>query len=758
MTLALVSLLLLPLLQDPGAGRLWSGAILGADGVARTSPAATRERIEEDLARLRLEWAARRDPAAAQAALERLRLSVNDARFAGDRAPLYAAVARERARVLAATGRKEEARAALGEFLLPEGFRLADGSRPELIPPDAAAVAAARRAAADPELTGFRDKLGPLRRPPAEEPDAASPIEQEPAVAGLSPAAEEILSRSFGPPSPALEREVRRLLADGGDKEILNLGLRAAPALARLVLERLEGADAAGPGDPLDLLLRVDPAGTLELMNAVLDRAPDAWALHALELLLRRGDPHLVDGLWIDDAGNQPRPRPGLASLTVRLLRRPLTRWRALPLLSAQVDFEALDPRLARTVADLAAELGPVDAGGLLDLLLAGERPAAGTESVWSLLLEEGRPGWLRQRAAAAFLLRPDWGRSTEALLLLLAAGPADARPAFDLRKLPDLLEEVGWPALVAGLAQRPDLAERILPPAGLAADRPPAARAFAIAAAARLERAGVEEAALDLLADPAVVGSNRDLTVTLDLLVPLFPEDARRQAAFLRLVLREPSLPEEVRERLLGDFGPLPVPAAAALAREILDRYPPAGDTLPTRRAIAALARAPRPEDRAILTEALRTAESPEVLASAVEGLRRIGTAEAGLELARALRLVGDPGVRDRIEQALAAIRSQIQQEQEWLEQVSPPAPETGPEADPRAAALRELLAMLADPDPEFRAEAAGVLAGFGVFEAAPAVIRLLRDPDEQVRRAARQAVERLKRGGAPAPPKLLF
>lgn len=71
--------------------------------------------------------------------------------------------------------------------------------------------------------------------------------------------------------------------------------------------------------------------------------------------------------------------------------------------------------------------------------------------------------------------------------------------------------------------------------------------------------------------------------------------------------------------------------------------------------------------------------------------------------------------------------------------------------------AALPEILRLLSDPDPEIRAEAVDLLVDHPSPEAVPQLIARLADADETVRSLAAEALEQLGRGAAPAIPALI-
>ncbi|MEW6074421.1 MAG: HEAT repeat domain-containing protein [Planctomycetota bacterium] len=132
------------------------------------------------------------------------------------------------------------------------------------------------------------------------------------------------------------------------------------------------------------------------------------------------------------------------------------------------------------------------------------------------------------------------------------------------------------------------------------------------------------------------------------------------------------------------------------------------------------------------------------ELGALAASVLPRFGTDEAVSYLLNGLRSELDP-IRAACQSGLAHLEEYHRLQRAWEERTE--------RRQTRASAVVELAAILADADPLVRAEAARALATLEGVEHLPAIVRLLRDPDEGVRQAAREALERLN-APRPAPP----
>jgi len=109
----------------------------------------------------------------------------------------------------------------------------------------------------------------------------------------------------------------------------------------------------------------------------------------------------------------------------------------------------------------------------------------------------------------------------------------------------------------------------------------------------------------------------------------------------------------------------------------------------------------------------------------------------EAAEVLLDGMRRAFDDSVRSACMKALERIR-EFREEEEKVH-----ARRTA--ALDRDQAILDLLALLEDPEPEIRAEAARGLATLGAVDALPRLIRLLRADSDVVRAAAREAIERL-------------
>jgi hypothetical protein len=100
------------------------------------------------------------------------------------------------------------------------------------------------------------------------------------------------------------------------------------------------------------------------------------------------------------------------------------------------------------------------------------------------------------------------------------------------------------------------------------------------------------------------------------------------------------------------------------------------------------------------------------------------------------------DAGYRTNVLNAVESIRTYQEARERWASR------RLGKQT--RAKATEELAAMLDEKDALIRAEAAKGLATLGAIEVLPRLIRLLQDPSEDVRKAAREALDRLNRMAA--------
>ncbi|MBC8330041.1 MAG: HEAT repeat domain-containing protein [Planctomycetes bacterium] len=395
--------------QEGAAGKLWSGVLVpkGSGDPLDTPAEAGADGLARHMAEIQVAWQTERNLVQCDQQWQYLWLVVNDARYTGERAPLYVDYALGRARFLESTGRLAEARATLDSFLLPAQGPEMLMWQAELVGATPAAAAAAAAAANDPAILEQRQGLDlRLGGAAADSPPAAEGAGGDPG----RPLADDLrrilpedrfafLESAFGLPSRSLDREVQRMFDDQNDKGLANLGLRAAPSLAYRVLAALEDPVVDSLFDPLEVLLRIDPEGAVALMDSFLEQAPESWRFHVLELLEERMPHNLIGGLWTSGE-SWPRPPSRLASLTGRLLLTERLRTRVWPLLLNQANAGAFGPELTWLVGDLIRKDGQDGALWIMQLLAPDGYPKPRTEALWRRLLDEDDRPAVRELAA----------------------------------------------------------------------------------------------------------------------------------------------------------------------------------------------------------------------------------------------------------------------------------------------------------------------------------------------------------------------
>lgn len=159
---------------------------------------------------------------------------------------------------------------------------------------------------------------------------------------------------------------------------------------------------------------------------------------------------------------------------------------------------------------------------------------------------------------------------------------------------------------------------------------------------------------------------------------------------------------------------------------------------------AVEALSQRPEPEALLELAASVEGASlvsdrdrRTEVSHRAIRALTSKLTEEAGELLLAAASRVPTEGCRDEALKGVETIRAYLDSVDNWQRRRASSAT--------REAAVLRLLDLLRDHDPVLRAEALRSLATLRAVEHLPAVIEALRDADESVREAAREALERL-------------
>jgi HEAT repeat protein len=109
----------------------------------------------------------------------------------------------------------------------------------------------------------------------------------------------------------------------------------------------------------------------------------------------------------------------------------------------------------------------------------------------------------------------------------------------------------------------------------------------------------------------------------------------------------------------------------------------------------------------------------------------------EAAETLLKGLGSTADENVRKACFDALDTIRRYQEEKERWAQRRS--------SRQAQDAAIAELLPMLADKDANVRAQAARSMGALGAVEQLPALVRLLKDSDQTVRKAAQEAIDAL-------------
>ncbi len=394
--------------QELGKGLVWAGQYVDREGETRTWPVQPLDvpKLEQAFAEIELHWQTTRDLEACDVMVDLLWLRVNDQRAEQVPNLLYQVFSPARARYLLSTGRPAAAKRALDQVLLPlTGLQVEFGA-PQLMPPPEAATEEATSLlvcvnwrAARQGLIEEADAMLAAQAPPPVAP--AAPGELERLLEELPAERRAFLERQFGLPGASMDREVQRMVQQGNEKGLGNLGLRAAPSLALRVLAELDDPASVDLFDPLEVLVRIDPDGAVALMDGFVEEAPQAWQFQVVEILGGRMHHNLEDGLWRDALSGWPKPADRYQALVAKLLRSDLIRPRALPLLRNLAQANALDAELIDLLGELLQALPERQAAELAAQLISnGEDAYPGTDALWDLLLLSSDRLELRQLAA----------------------------------------------------------------------------------------------------------------------------------------------------------------------------------------------------------------------------------------------------------------------------------------------------------------------------------------------------------------------
>ncbi len=298
--------------------------------------------------------------------------------------------------------------------------------------------------------------------------------------------------------------------------------------------------------------------------------------------------------------------------------------------------------------------------------------------------------------------------------------------------------------------------------------------RAYAALAVARQSEGDVPTAALlDALRDPALKGRDWDEVIdSLSDCVRNLPR-AKRNTVVAAVVADE-GTSGVFANHIAGNVD-YSAPGATALADAVLGRWcskdADQDGERAVRRLLQAMALQPRVRDTAVLRDLIATAH-PDWAPHAVETVGKLrdasflpllakvvreqrGTAQWNVAVTKALpglftdeaaellleaaALADDPETRKHCLASLEEMRKYFLARDYWARRKTLEAS--------REEAVEELVAMLDDSTPAVRAQAAAGLATFDAIEAIPALIRLLKDPDASVAKAASQALVRLNR-----------
>lgn len=145
-------------------------------------------------------------------------------------------------------------------------------------------------------------------------------------------------------------------------------------------------------------------------------------------------------------------------------------------------------------------------------------------------------------------------------------------------------------------------------------------------------------------------------------------------------------------------------------------------------------------PELIPVIGTAVRQANSDDHQMELVRLLTSYMSRDAGRELSQCMGAARNPSITHEINGCLQQIRSYLQEVEFWQGEQEERASEQ--------SAVNELVQMLRDSDPMIRAAAIDGLASFNAKEHLPKIILMLKDENEKVQRAARNAIRVLQGG----------
>ena len=405
-TLLTLALLALPQAQTDGTAEetvlaapaqpdavCWNGDPKGVPGYLRKLFALEDAEIAREAARLKVDVQADGNPGLVLSQVTHLRLRASH--WAGDPAAqieLLVDLAKMRGDLLTMLGRPNEAQAALAQLLPTKEEASKVLPARSLVPPG----------------KDLEERLERIGKPKAVPDVAAGPYTEDhskfqrdlqlrggdplpaSAIAGLDPQDLEFVRQRFGLPSGHLFERVTTLLLEGNLKGLRDLGRRASPSLALLVLHSMAHADGGKLGEALETFWNYDEDGCIDLLYHTREREEGAWPRRVAGLLndrLTTSNRHWIYTPTADRSTTAVRPE--LLDVLTALLERPSSRELLLPgkggsaaALTAVFEMDGLTPPLQRALGDYLQKASDEDAlvllgGSSVRRLLSG-RPVFG--------------------------------------------------------------------------------------------------------------------------------------------------------------------------------------------------------------------------------------------------------------------------------------------------------------------------------------------------------------------------------------------